>query len=521
MSSLSEDAIPVGRISRIGLVRNIGWNWAGTATQILLAFILAPFLIHRLGDANYGLWVLIGSLTEGLGLLDLGVRTSVGRQLAFARSKRDRDAVNATLNASLAALTGIGVLICLVSVLVAFYLPHIADIPVGDVYVARVAMLLVGFGFALHTFLGVFDATLWASQRFDTLNMIDIPVSVARTALMYVFVSSGYGLVALAMVTLITIAVAGITKAVFCFRINQDLEIGLSHVRRSFMRALFDFGKWNFVVMVGVRIRVAVVPLLISSGVGLAALAPFSIVTRLLTYALVTMQAGTGVLTSVATSLDAQQMGERLQRLVLEGGRVCFAVALFLSIWLVLLGPFFISLWIGPRLAEAASVLLIILVCGEFLPMAQTVSSAVITATARHRVLAFASVLEAVVAISLGAVLMSRYQMIGLCLALATAATVLRGLSILIFTCRFTKITVASYLKAVLIPALAVAALPAMILWALVVTYPPHTWWQLVLYSSMFATSFAVAAIPLLGYGQVMLEGRRLFDRARGALESS
>src|SRR5262249_52337937 len=83
---------------------NVLWNWAGIAVGILTGFFVSPFLVRTLDEAGYGLWVLIASLSGYFGLLDLGVRGSVGRNMAFYRAREDRANVNAVLNTALVLL---------------------------------------------------------------------------------------------------------------------------------------------------------------------------------------------------------------------------------------------------------------------------------------------------------------------------------------------------------------------------------------------------------------------------------
>src|SRR5262245_37221296 len=92
------------------VARNVLWNWAGMATYMLAGFVVAPFLVHHLGETNYGLWILIASLTGYFSLLDLGVGGSVGRNVAFHRAKNDQDAVNAIVSTALALLSGVALL---------------------------------------------------------------------------------------------------------------------------------------------------------------------------------------------------------------------------------------------------------------------------------------------------------------------------------------------------------------------------------------------------------------------------
>jgi len=53
------------------VARNVAWNSAGTITHLLAGFVLSPFLVSHLGQTNYGLWILIASLTGYFSVLDL------------------------------------------------------------------------------------------------------------------------------------------------------------------------------------------------------------------------------------------------------------------------------------------------------------------------------------------------------------------------------------------------------------------------------------------------------------------
>src|SRR5678816_2847734 len=92
------------------IARYVLWYVSGMSAGMLVGFVVAPFLIHRLGETGYGLWVLIGSLTGYFGLLDLGVRGSVGRFIAYHRAQGDQRGVNATLTTALMVLCGVACL---------------------------------------------------------------------------------------------------------------------------------------------------------------------------------------------------------------------------------------------------------------------------------------------------------------------------------------------------------------------------------------------------------------------------
>src|SRR5450755_2807636 len=59
------------------IVQNVLSNWLALAVTTVVGFFLSPFVVHRLGNLAYGVWVIIGSLVSYMGLLDLGLRGAV------------------------------------------------------------------------------------------------------------------------------------------------------------------------------------------------------------------------------------------------------------------------------------------------------------------------------------------------------------------------------------------------------------------------------------------------------------
>ena len=64
------------------LARNTLWNYAGFAINMATSFVLFPFVVGRLGDAAAGIWLLLGSVTGYMGLMELGI-VPAARPLRF------------------------------------------------------------------------------------------------------------------------------------------------------------------------------------------------------------------------------------------------------------------------------------------------------------------------------------------------------------------------------------------------------------------------------------------------------
>jgi O-antigen/teichoic acid export membrane protein len=55
------------------MLKNILANWSNIILSVLAVFFLYPFCVQVLGEEQYGVWLLISSVTGYFALLQLGV----------------------------------------------------------------------------------------------------------------------------------------------------------------------------------------------------------------------------------------------------------------------------------------------------------------------------------------------------------------------------------------------------------------------------------------------------------------
>src|SRR5215831_17250192 len=68
-------------------VRGIGFGYANQALTVLVGLWLTPFLLLRIGQHDYGLWLVGTQIMFYLGLLDLGVVALLPRETALATGR--------------------------------------------------------------------------------------------------------------------------------------------------------------------------------------------------------------------------------------------------------------------------------------------------------------------------------------------------------------------------------------------------------------------------------------------------
>jgi O-antigen/teichoic acid export membrane protein len=57
------------KFDKVRILKNLGSSWFALGLNICVGVFLSPFILHHLGDAAFGLWILIFSVTGIMGYL--------------------------------------------------------------------------------------------------------------------------------------------------------------------------------------------------------------------------------------------------------------------------------------------------------------------------------------------------------------------------------------------------------------------------------------------------------------------
>ena len=85
---------------RLQALKNVAGAWLGLGTSVLVGFFLTPFVLHHVGDASNGIWILLTAFTGYYGLLDFGLRSATIRYVARSDAKNDQAELNRIVNTS-------------------------------------------------------------------------------------------------------------------------------------------------------------------------------------------------------------------------------------------------------------------------------------------------------------------------------------------------------------------------------------------------------------------------------------
>jgi O-antigen/teichoic acid export membrane protein len=202
------------KIEKRQIVKNVSSNWFSLGINVVVGFLLTPFILRRLGDTANGLWIMIGFVTGYYGLFDLGIRSSIVRYVSKFAATGDREDLAKLINTSLFAYSCIGLASMLVTLLVAGNIEHVFRIAPEFLPTARRLLLIVGGAVAVGFPVGIFGGFLDGLQKFYILSWTNIVTALLRAALIVAALTHGYGLLTVALITV------SLPLVLLCYKLN-------------------------------------------------------------------------------------------------------------------------------------------------------------------------------------------------------------------------------------------------------------------------------------------------------------
>ena len=399
--------------------RNVVSNWVAFGFTAAVAFAMAPFVLHTLGDTAYGVWVLLTTMVGYLGLLDLGVRGAVTRYVARYRTTAQDVAAGQVASAALAIFAVTGLLAVVMSVGLATVILPLFRIPAEHLGPARVVVVLGGAAFAVSLVSGVFGGILAATERFDLLSGADILSAALRAVSIYVALISGAGLVGLALIQLGYTIARGTLNYVLARRQYPKLRLRWRGWGRVELRQIFSFSLFSTMLHVSEAAILEADSLVIAAFMPVHMIAFFAIGANLTMYARSVIGGISQTITPRISALQAGEHQDELQWVVLKAGRLATLVMLPIVVTFLVRGESFIGLWMGMEYAATSGRILAILSVALVAAAGRQVATSAIIGVNRHRQLAPWYVGEAAVNVGLSLVLVQSMGLDGVALGTA------------------------------------------------------------------------------------------------------
>ncbi|MEJ2034007.1 MAG: oligosaccharide flippase family protein, partial [Deltaproteobacteria bacterium] len=411
--------------------------------RMAVAFFMMPFIVGKLGDDWYGIWVLVGSIGGYFYLADFGLASAVSRYVAYHLAREEKEETNTVINTSLGIYCLMGLAIVALTVLLALVAGYfVADI--GKLKIVRMVLLITGIQMALQFPFKAFVGIIQAKIRYDLLTASRLVTLALGASAIWFFLSRGYGVVALAWIGFATSQLSSILYFLIVRYLYQDLMVGFSFFSRGKVRELFGYSLWSFVIQIANQLRFKIDSVVLAALISMVHVTHYFIGARLVEYFTDLLYRATNMINPIFTMYHARKEREELRKKLLFMNRINLILAMFGSGLIILLGDSFIKLWMGEKYSDAYPVL-VVLVSANAINFLMNPSITVLYAMARHSYLAKVSLGEGLANLFLSILLIRKFGILGCAFGTAIPLVVTRLIFIPVYVGRAVEVSVLKF----------------------------------------------------------------------------
>ncbi len=328
---------------------NVVVSWASQLITIALGFVLPRMIDEQLSQVSLGIWDFAWAIVSYLTIVDFGVGSNAARYVAQFRIEALPTRLNEVVSSAHFVQVLVSVAVILLTLTAFFilgrWLPEGMEAHVEE---ARYLVLLLGLGFAVQMYFDAYRGVLTGCHRWDVHSAINSLQNILAATGMVTVLLNGYGLISLAMTYLVASTLAEVARFLAARRYCPEARPRFSLVNRSDLEKVAVFGFKNVLVMAGPLVVQQTMNMLITMRLGPAMLAVFVRPTAIIRHLETFIFKFAFVLLPTASSLQQQGRQKDLRDFAIETSRVGWALAVPGGVFLLVMGPQLIGLWMGP-----------------------------------------------------------------------------------------------------------------------------------------------------------------------------
>lgn len=363
----------------------------------LIPFIYTPIMLRMLGQAEFGLYGIAGSVMGYIGLLNFGIGGSIVRYLSKYRALRDTQQERRVAGLFIKVYSVICGLILVAGGLFAANIEvYSRSLSAQETERLRILVILMTINTGIFLPFSVFSSVVLAHEKYVFNTLVSILVTVGSPVVNLILLYCGLSSVGL---VLGSTAVNLISYGLYTYYTVKRLHFvpSFQPAEPGLLREILHFSAFVFLASVVDVLYWSTDKLIIGWAKGTRETAVYNIGATFNTYVTSFSTALGGLLIPKLTAMavkDAPQ--EEFTRIFVKVGRLQFIIISFIVSAFVAFGRQFIQLWAGPEYGRAYYVALLTMV-PVTVPLIQNTGMNILYALNRHK---FRSVVYACVAVA-------------------------------------------------------------------------------------------------------------------------
>lgn len=393
--------------------------------SIIIALVYTPIMIRILGQSEFGLYSLIGSLAAYFSVMDLGLGNAIVRYVSRNRSIGDKTKETNLNGFFLILYSLIGIITLIIGFLIYINIERVfSNLTVTEINKAEIMVIILAINFALAFPLSIFVSIIRAYERFIIEKMITITRIILGPMIILPVIYMGYG--AISMVAITTIVNIGTLLFGVMYSIRKlNVRFSFNRIEKGLFKEILGYSFFVFLGIIIDQIYWQTDQIILGIVRGTVPVAVYAIAMQFIRLYIQFSSSISNLLLPRASRLVAENADNSvLTDLMIKFGRVQYLILFYVLGGFILIGQPFINLWAGQGYEDVFYIVLIVMIPLS-IPLIQNTGIAILYAKNKQGfravTLLFIAILNVVISIPLAK------SIGGIGVAIATAISLMIG----------------------------------------------------------------------------------------------
>lgn len=347
--------------------------------------LLAPFLIGKIGQSQYGLYQLIGAFVGYLTILDFGLGNTITRYIAEYRHTKDKKKEENFLSSILILYAIIIVLVVVISIILYCTLGRIfPNLTIQELADSKIMFLILILNIIITVPGGMFAAIINGYEIYIFPRLVAILKTIGKVVVIYFVVTLGAQAIGIVIVDTVFNIIVILANYLMCKK-KIKIKVKFYEFDKNMMKEIFNYSFFIFLNIVFSQVNWKVDQTIIGMKMSTIAVTIYVVGNN---FSSVFQQFSTAIsgvfLPKVTKMVVSGATNKELTDFMIKTGRIQGIVIVYVFLAFVFLGNQFITLIFGPNYYESWTSALILMV-GLIMPLIENSGLAILQAKKKHK----------------------------------------------------------------------------------------------------------------------------------------
>lgn len=361
-------------------------SYVNIAALIVVGLFYTPLMLRLLGQAEYGLYSLIGAFVGYLSILDMGLGNTIVRYISINRitGSKQREAELNTL--FLLIYSGLGCLVVCVGTSIYFHLGDIfgQSLSEAELVKAHTMTALLVFNIAASFPLGIFSAVMTVYERFVFLRITNILRVLLNPIVVLPLLYAGYGSVMMVIVSTVLNLSCLLANMWYSFR-YLHIRFRIGQYQRTLLWEMAVYSFFIFLNVIMDKIYYSTGQFILGIVSGTRAVAVYAVAIQIIMMYMQFSGAISGVMfPKIARMVAGHATNSDLTNVMIRIGRLQYIVIVYLMVMFFFIGDDFLYLWAGEEYINGYPIVMLLMAV-IWVPLIQNTGIAILQAQNRNQ----------------------------------------------------------------------------------------------------------------------------------------